>query len=210
MYRQPNYVTKEEFSLKISRRTIKVFYIYISSQCYFLKLPPTLMFSLFKRDFVWQYWLGAYYCRPTLTHKFIKTKSTTLLNFEDFEKPKWHFSRQIPIYIHVHTYPNHYYIKNYFSGLHNNYSLQINHGWGTDSWSWRRPVHMVAPLLGWSRHPVRGLAPWQQTVVSNHPDLEVLCLSPVVLRTELIARNYLMRGWSPRSNFKQVCLSVVL
>ena len=38
---------------------------------------------------------------------------------------------------------------------------------------------------------------------------EVLCLSPVVLRTELIARNYMMRGCAPRSNFKQVGLSVV-
>ncbi len=26
-------------------------------QCYFFKLPPTVNFSLFKHDFVWQYWL---------------------------------------------------------------------------------------------------------------------------------------------------------
>ena len=30
------------------------------SQCYFLKLPPSVNFSLFKRDFVWQYWLLLY------------------------------------------------------------------------------------------------------------------------------------------------------
>ena len=146
MYRQPNYVTKEAFSRKILRRTIKVFYIYISSQCYFLKLPPTLMFSLFKRDFVWQYWLGAYYCRPTLMQQFIKTKSTTLLNFEVLKSQKDNFLDKYPYtYMYIHTLI--IIINNYFSGLHNNYSFQINHGWGTDSWSWRRPVYMVAPLL---------------------------------------------------------------
>ena len=36
--------------------------------------------------------------------------------------------------------------------------------------------------------------PLDSRLVPNHPYLEVLCLSPVVLRTELIARNYMMRG----------------
>ena len=35
---------------------------------------------------------------------------------------------------------------------------------------------------------------WPLDSVPNHPDFQVLCLSPVVLRTELIARSYLMRG----------------
>ena len=37
-------------------------------------------------------------CYCTSTQNVIKIKSTTLLNFEDFEKPKLQFSRQIPIY----------------------------------------------------------------------------------------------------------------
>ena len=44
------------FSQNIEKNN-KVFYIYIFLQSYFLKLPPTLIFSLFKRDFVWQYLL---------------------------------------------------------------------------------------------------------------------------------------------------------
>ena len=62
-------------------------------QCYFLNFLPRLIFLYLSAN---SYRNIDYYC--TQTQNVIKTKSTTLLNFEYFEKPICHFFWQIPIY----------------------------------------------------------------------------------------------------------------
>ncbi len=63
-------------------------------QCYFcLNFLPRLVFLYLSMT---SYGNIDYY--GTQTQNVIKNKSTTLLNLKDIEKPKRHFSRQIPIY----------------------------------------------------------------------------------------------------------------
>ena len=60
-------------------------------QCYFLNFLPRLIFLYLSAN---SYRNIDYYC--TQTQNVIKTKSTTLLNFEYFEKPICNFFWQIP------------------------------------------------------------------------------------------------------------------
>ena len=62
-------------------------------QCFFLNFLPRLIFLYLSAN---SYRNIDYYC--TQTQNVIKTESTTLLNFEYFEKPICNFFWQIPIY----------------------------------------------------------------------------------------------------------------